>query len=72
MLQRSMRNSPESESDEKAPGSAIKQTLSNLNVEGGPNGTSNANQLDMPGLQLPVRAVTDRLEIVGAIMVGRV
>ena len=64
--------SPESEGDEKAAGPPIQQPPSNLHVEGGPNGASNANQLDMPGFQLPMRAVTDRLEVVGAIIVGRV
>ena len=64
--------SPESEGDEKAAGPAFQQSPSNLHVEGGPDGASNANQLDMPGLQLPMRAVTDRLEMVGAALVGRV
>ena len=62
--------SPERKGNEQAPRPAMQQALSNLDIQRRANGSSNADQLYMPGFQLAMSAITDGLEVVGAVSWG--
>ena len=57
---------PEGECEEQAAWPAIEETLPNLDIQCGPDGAPDPNQLNMSGLQFPVSGVARRLQIVHA------